>query len=77
MWEFISGIKPPQKRKTDEDNNSYCYKYLKSLYYLIKCVFKMNDYSFIYECFDFSFSLTEKQNWALRNLAGPLEIRSQ
>jgi hypothetical protein len=35
MWEFISGngIKPPQKRKTDEDKNSYCYKYLKSLYY--------------------------------------------
>jgi hypothetical protein len=29
MWEFISGngIKPPQKRKTDEDKNSYCYKY--------------------------------------------------
>jgi hypothetical protein len=37
----------------------------------------MNDYSFISECFDFSFSLTEKQNWTLRNLAGPLEIRSQ
>jgi hypothetical protein len=36
------GIKPPQKRKTDENKNSYCYKYLKSLYYLIKWVFKMN-----------------------------------
>jgi hypothetical protein len=35
MWEFISGIKPPQKRKTDEDKNSYCYKYLKSLNYMI------------------------------------------
>jgi hypothetical protein len=59
MWEFISGIgiKPPQKRnKTDEDKNSNCYKYLKSLYYLIKWVFKMNNYSFMSECFDFSFS---------------------
>ena len=60
MWEFISGIKPPQKRKTDEDNNSYCYKYLKRLYYLIKWVFKMNDYSFMSEGFDFDFSLIEK-----------------
>jgi hypothetical protein len=60
MWEFINGIKPPQKRKTGEDKNSYCYKYLKSLYYLIKGVFKMNNYSFMSECFDFSFSSTEK-----------------
>jgi hypothetical protein len=62
MWEFISGngIKPPQKRKTDEDKNSYSYKYLKSLYYLIKWVFKMNNYSFMSKCFDFSFSSTEK-----------------
>ena len=77
MWEFISGIKPPQKRKTDEYKNSY-YKYLKSLLvqYLIKWVFKMNNYSFMSECFDFSFSSTEKLNWALKNLAGPLEIRS-
>jgi hypothetical protein len=61
MWEFISGngIKPSQKRKTDEDKNSYCYKYLKRLYYLIKWVFKMN-YSFMSKCFDFSFSSTEK-----------------
>jgi hypothetical protein len=29
LWEFISGIKPPQKRKTDKDKNAYCYKYLK------------------------------------------------
>jgi hypothetical protein len=60
MWEFISGIQPPQKRKTYEDKNSYCYKDLKSLYYLIKWVFKMNNYSFMSECFDFSFSSAEK-----------------
>jgi hypothetical protein len=28
-------------------NNPYCYKYLKSLYYLIKWVLKMNNYSFM------------------------------
>jgi hypothetical protein len=46
-----NGIKPPQKRKTDENKNSHCYKYLKSLYYLIKWVnkFKMNNYSFMSE----------------------------
>jgi hypothetical protein len=60
MWEFMSGTKPPQKRKTDEDKNSYCYRYLKSLYYLIKWVFKMNNYSFMSECFDFSSSSTVK-----------------
>jgi hypothetical protein len=27
-----NGIKPPQMRKTDKDKNSYCNKYLKSLY---------------------------------------------
>jgi hypothetical protein len=68
MWEFISGngIKPSQKRKTDEDKNSYCYKYLKSLYYLIKWVFKMN-YSFMSKCFDFLFH-------QLKNKTGPLKI---
>ena len=42
MWEFISGIKPPKKKETDEDQILYCHKYLKSLYYLNKWVFKMN-----------------------------------
>jgi hypothetical protein len=44
--EFISGIKPPQKRKTDEDKIPYFNKYLISMYYLNKWVFKMNNYSF-------------------------------
>jgi hypothetical protein len=51
---FISNIKPPQKRRTDEDKISYYHKYLKSLYYLNKWVLKMKNYSFLSECFDFS-----------------------
>ena len=35
---------------------------LRSLYYLNKWVFKMNTYSFLFECFNFSLTLTEK-NW--------------
>ena len=42
MWELISGIKPPQKMEIDEDQISYRHKYLESLYYLNKWVFKMN-----------------------------------
>jgi hypothetical protein len=64
--EFISGIKPPQKRKTDEDKIPYFNKYLISMYYLNKWVFKMNNYSFSFKCFDFSLTSTEK-NWAPRN----------
>jgi len=61
---FISNIKPPQKRRTDEDKISYCHKYLKSLYRIEenKWVLKMKNYSFLSECFDFSLTSTEK-NW--------------
>jgi hypothetical protein len=71
MWEFISVIKPPQKMETDEDQISYCHKYLESLYYLYKWVFKMN-----ISCLNFSLTSTEK-NWASKKFAGPLEIKSQ
>jgi hypothetical protein len=70
MWEFISGIKHPEKRKTDEDQISYCHKYLRSLYYLNEWVFKMNTNSFLSECFHFSLTSTEK-NWASKNVAAP------
>jgi hypothetical protein len=52
----------------EEDKISYCHKYLKSLYYLNKWVFKMNNYSFLSECFDFSFTSTEKILHVLSNL---------
>ena len=58
---FISNIKPPQKRRTDEDKIAYGHKYLKSLYYLNKWVLKMKNYSFLSECVDFSLASTEKK----------------
>ena len=72
---FISNIKPPQKRRTDEDKISYCHKYLKSLYYLNKWVLKMKNYSFLSECFDFSLTSTEK-NGAPKYLPETLKIKS-
>jgi len=72
MWEFISGIKPPQKRKKKFHTAKKC---LKSLYYLNKWVFKMNNYSFLSECFDFSFTSTEKI-LTPKNFVGPLEFQS-
>ena len=74
MWEFISGIKPPQKRKTDEDQISYCHKYLRNLYYLNKLVFKMNTYSFLSECNHFSLTSTEKSQ-ASKNVAGHQKLK--
>jgi hypothetical protein len=73
---FISGIKPPQKR-TDRDKISYFHKYLKSLYYRNKWVLKMKNYSVLSECFDFSLTSTEKKNWAPKNLAETLKIKTQ
>jgi NMD protein affecting ribosome stability and mRNA decay len=59
----------------EEDKISYCHKCLKSLYYLNKWAFKMNKYSFLSECFDISFTSTEKI-LIPKNFVGPLEIKS-
>ena len=66
MWEFIT-YKTSTK---EEDKISYYHKCLKSLYYLNKWVLKMNNYSFLSECFDFSFTSTE-QTLAPKNFVGP------
>jgi hypothetical protein len=50
------------------------HKYL--WYYMNKLVFQMNNYSFLTECFDFSFTSTEKI-LTPKNGVGLLEIKSQ
>jgi hypothetical protein len=61
-----------------DDKSSHCLWQgeLKSLYYLNKWVLKMNNYSFLSECFDFSFTSTEK-TLVPKNFVGPLEFKSQ
>jgi hypothetical protein len=66
------GVYQRHKTSTKEEDK----KCLKSLYYLNKWVFKMNNYSFLSECFDFSFTPTEKI-LNPKNFVGPLEIKSQ
>jgi hypothetical protein len=66
------GVYQQHKTSTkEEDKISYCHKCLKSLYYLNKWGFKMNNYSLLSKCFEFSFISTEKI-LTPKNFVGPL-----